>query len=68
VIFGGRDLSKTPAPCAGFAGQVPALKSERHFGPAQDQIAVEKLKHRVFLYAGLTASYGGRSEIKSQRS
>jgi hypothetical protein len=35
--------SKTPAPGASFAGEVPALKSERHFGPGQDQIAVEKL-------------------------
>ena len=55
-------MSKTPAPGAGFAGQAPALKSERHFGPAQDQIAVEKLEYRVFLYAALTASYGGRSD------
>ena len=47
---------------APVAGQVPALKSERHFGPAQDQIAVQKLEHSDFSYAALTSSYGGRSD------
>jgi hypothetical protein len=32
---------------SGLHGQAFTLKSERHFGPAQDQIAVEKFEHRI---------------------
>ena len=54
---GQRTLAKTrPGTC----GQL-GLKSERHFGPAQDQIAIEKFEHGL-LCARLITLHRGRSD------